>query len=333
MTTPRTTLCIGCGRDHGSARGCGYDRELRWTSYTRRESLAYVRFFPVIVGLAAASVALFFIIRPPDNPIFLYVGVGLPLVVAILFGGFGTKSMVEELRKRRYRVISTDGRDRALVVFVGDGLHYAFGESLKYEPVVAELDYLRPLSSAAALALADELGELMDEGLATWLRRDSDDETLLRDATAPDARLALVVAMTILGLAGRERIALFVGRYKAWGRGGKKMPETTRGFEVALDTRPDQDSDEPPLETQVLALAQPGDESPIALDALIDTITEDRGAERFLATLDVEGEPDLDAAREAWRRVQKDETELVMRLIQHVLPDRPRTIGVTESAE
>jgi len=207
------------------------------------------------------------------------------------------------------------------------------GQGGDAEPVVAELDYLRPLSSAAALALADELGELMDEGLATWLRRDSDDETLLRDATAPDARLALVVAMTILGLAGRERIALFVGRYKAWGRGGKKMPETTRGFEVALDTRPDQDSDEPPLETQVLALAQPGDESPIALDALIDTITEDRGAERFLATLDVEGEPDLDAAREAWRRVQKDETELVMRLIQHVLPDRPRTIGVTESAE
>jgi hypothetical protein len=334
MTTPHPTLCIGCGRDHARGRGCAYDRDVSWTAYSRSESFAHVRLFPVIVGIAAASIATYFLVRPPENPIFLYVAVGIPILVAVALGGLGTRAMIDELRKRRYRVTSNDGRDRALVAFVGGQVHYAFGECLKYE-AVKDIEFARPLSSAAALALGGELEELWDSDLTAWVRRDAKDESLLRDPLNPDVRLAAVIAMAVLGLAAREEITLFLGRYKAWGRGGGKLPKTTSGVEVALETLPaggGGETDAPPLEEMLLSLAASGDESPTALDAMLDEIAAGRGAEAMLAAFE-NTEPDdidVDAAREAWRRAQTDEGAVVMRLLQHALPERPRTIGGSE---
>lgn len=329
LSHPLDRLCIGCGRDHPPGRGCGYERDVEWLGYSRDERLKHVRFFPVVVGLVCATVAVYFIVVPPDNPIFLYVGVGLPSVVAVLFGGFGIRAMVEELRKERHRGRSMDGRDRALAVLVGGELHYAFGESLKYEPVVADLGYAGVLSSAAALALSSELVELADQTLTSWLRRDSKDDDLLRDFAAPEVRFAFFVTMAVVGLVARGEIALFVGRYKPWGRGGKKLPQTTTGFEVALDALESETAADYPFERRVVALSQPGDESPTPLDALVDAITE----ETKPGELEVSDESlDLEAARDAWRRVQEDETELIMRVLQHVLPERPRTIGVVQSS-
>jgi hypothetical protein len=185
------------------------------------------------------------------------------------------------------------------------------------------------LGSVPALALGTDLGELLDATLASWLRRDSGDESLLRDPRAPDALLAFVVAMTVIGMAARDEIDLFVGRYRSWGRGGGKMPKTTPGFEVALDARVDPTAAAGTLEQQILAATAPSATSPTALDALVDALLEGGSAETLLEKLAPEAdlEPDLDAARGAWRRVQEEETELVMRLLQHVLPERPRTIG------
>ena len=300
-----------------------------------------MRVFPVLIGLGAAAVAIYFVLYPPEQPHFVFLGVGLSSLVAVLFGGFGTKALIEEIRKRRYRVDSTDGRDRGLVVFVGDELRYAFGESLKYEAAGA-LEYTAPLSSAAALALGDELEELMDDDLAAWVRRDSEDETLLREPNHPDSRLAIVVTMAVLGLAGREQVALYVGRYKVWGRGGGKLPKTTSGAEVALEAleaiKSATGTGESLLEREFLSYAQPSAESPTALDSLIDAMAAGRDAEALLADLEEDGathaptEDDLDAAREAWRRVQTEEGDLVMLLLQHVLPGRPCTIGVDPDA-
>jgi hypothetical protein len=330
MTVPLRDLCFGCGKDHAPGAGCGYDREVRWTPYGRRESLAHVRFFPVVIGLVAAAVAIYFVARPPENPIYLYVGVGLPALVALVVGGIGIASLVTELRKKRYRVSSTDGRDRALVTLVGGELRYAFGESLKYEPVVADLEWADALSSASAFALAGELSDLVDPDLAAWLRRDGKDETLLRDATSPSVRLATMVAMGVVGLAARGDVAIWVGRYKAWGRGGGKMTKVTEGIEVALDTRPGAASaDDLPFEREVLRLAAPGDESPIALDAIVDAIIDGRKTDTVLDTLSNRTRaPKIDpsAARTAWKRAQVEEAELIMRLFQHALPERPRTI-------
>jgi hypothetical protein len=329
VTPPSTKLCIGCGKDHAPGEGCGYDREIEWFDYGAEERLKHIRLFPVLVGLAATAVTIFFLVRPPDNPIYLYVGVALPGIVALLFLGFGGNALVTELRKKRFRALSKDGRDRALLVFVKDQLHYGFGESLKYEPVVlsTELQGADMLRSGAALALGDELAELVDPTLASWLRRDSSDETLLRDPRAPEARLALVVAMTVIGLAAREEIALYVGRYKSWGRGGGKMPKTTPGFEVALDARAKVSDEMPSLERRILAATAPSELSPTALDALVDALLEGSDAEAFLGSFGESKDADLDTAREVWMRAQEEETELVMRLLQHVLPGRPRTIG------
>ncbi|MBW2462110.1 MAG: hypothetical protein JRH11_10725 [Deltaproteobacteria bacterium] len=335
--SPRPAFCLGCGHDHRNGRDCGYAREIRWTEYGPQERFQHVRVFPVLIGLAAASAAIYFVLRPPEQPHLVFLGVGLTSLIAALFGGFGTKALIEELRKTRYRLNSTDGRDRGLVVFVGDELRYGFGESLKYRAVGA-LEYTAPLSSAAALALGDELEELMNDDLAAWLRTDSEDETLLREPNQPDSRLAIVVAMAVLGLSAREQMALSVGRYKAWGWGGGKLPHSTTGAEVALEALEaisnGAGADDSLLEREFLNYAQPNAESPTALDSIIDAVAGGQDAEALLGALeeDERNPLDLDAAREAWRRVQTEEGDLVMLLLQHALPGRPGTIGVDPDA-
>ncbi len=140
--------------------------------------------------------------------------------------------------------------------------------------------------------------------------------------------------MTVIGLAATDEIALSIGRYKAWGRGGGKLPKTTPGFEVALEAEVEPTEEMPALERQILASTAKSETSPTALDALVDALLEDEDAAALLSNLSTSAsqDADLDAVRAAWTKVQEDETELVMRLLQHALPERPRTIGAADAA-
>ena len=322
MDHPKT--CLGCGKDHGPGRGCGYRRTVEWTPYGAAERFRLMRIFPVVAGLAAATTAVYLLLHPPELEILFYAGVAITSLMTLIVGGFGTAALIGELRKHRWRAASTDGRDRALVVVVGGEVRYGFGETLQYAEA-PDLSWAAPLSSAAALRLGAALRAPLDAAFLDWLRAEAERPDLFATEEDPEETLGLVTAAAIFGLAARQEATLAVGRFRGWGRGEATMKNVTEGTELALDANaPAADDGTPRIEHGYLRLSQPLPESPVPIDVIRQALREeglDPGAMEALRAEAEEGEVDVEAAETAWRRLVQEETELVIQMIRHVLPD------------
>lgn len=231
--------CIGCGKDHARGEGCGYSREVVWTPYSKAERWKHIKLYPPILGVACVAGLVWLADRgASETGDFMYFsGMILLALFAIFLGGVGTWDLVRELRRRRWRAASKDGKDRALIVMVGGEVSYGFGESLIYREA-RDLGWAESLTSSIdALDLREALHEGFRELLrASLANRDlyRDDEDRVEGPMEERENEALVFAATILGMAARGEVELFEGRFKGWGRGRAKMKSVTDGYDLAL---------------------------------------------------------------------------------------------------
>lgn len=320
-TDDAPSICIGCGNEHAPGEGCGYDRPVQWTKYSNKEKWEHVRLFPVGVGFAAAASAVIFLLDPPQTPLMFYAGVVISTAIAVVVGGMGVRAMVGELRKTRWRAASADGRDRALVAKVGGKLSYAFGETLRFDPVTW-LDGAGGLRSEAVLRLGvGELRATLDEDRLGKLRDKAQNADLFTDDEDADQNWALLAAATIFGLAARGEATLSSGRYRGWGKGGSKMKGITKGAEVALEAI-ESSGDATTLEQLILERCQPGAQSPTGIGDLMMSLDDDDAGSSSLPALTDDADASdeaMAAALESWKWLMDEDAELVARMLEHTL--------------
>lgn len=316
--TDTPSVCIGCGRDHPPGKGCGYAREVVWTPYTGRERWGHIKFVPPLVGFAAAAAAVYLVQHPPEAAFLFWVGIMVLGIMALFLGGFGSLDFVREVRKKRWRAASKDGRDRGLVVLLGGKVKYGFGEALRYNPV-EDLEWAAPLRSDRASGNLAALRAALNPGFRSLLRAAVANEDVFRDDRDDDAILgpmelreesALVLAATVLGLAGRGEIQLSEGRYRPWGRGRAKMKKLTEGFDIGLLLLAEQ-VEEPAFEAALVDQLEAGSD-PTSLEALLGEQPEIESAD--------EGSEDAIAA---WKRGLESNPELIQMLMEVVLTRVP----------
>ncbi len=206
-----------------------------WTPFGLAERLRHLRLLPIAVGAGSAAGLLHLLSKPGDD----WTRTGAIVILGgltLLFGGLGLLDLVLELRRRRWRGASVDGRDRALVVMVGSRVSYGFGETLRYEPI-EQPSWAAALDSAKAAAALPTLRAALPKAWAAYVRQDLGDPTLFEGNDSPDEDWALLLAATLIGLAGRGQILLLRGHYVGWGRGRARMKNVTKGLELGLVAR------------------------------------------------------------------------------------------------
>lgn len=278
--------------------------------------MRHVRLLPLVVG-AAATAGLVHLLAEPEAG-WARTGAVVTLgAVAVFFGGLGLVDLVLELRRRRWRGATLDGRDRALVVMLGRRVGYGFGEALRYEPV-EDLGWAAALDSARAATALPALRAALRESWLAYLRRDLDDATLFAGDDRPEETWALLFAAAVLGLAGRGELKLLRGRYVGWGRGRAKMKDLTAGLELALARAPAASAPSPdaPLERALLELADGDEYLPARLEDVARQLVE-----RGLAPLEAPRGSDAAAPEvvEAWRALLDREPELLTLAVEHAI--------------